>query len=199
MVSGNVPFERKLIEQSNRFNLPLPHHDSQSCLSQRLNQRTSVLATADFFNKIGQKATLSTPCFQYSGWPSTEIKAPTLGTGMARFPRGGFLRLAAGAAALPVFSRTASALDYPTRPIRYVVSSAAGGTQDISARLMAQWTPMSFTPGEFNRSTQHEEQLAIHNDNGLPTLARLAFSETLRTQLFYNVIFSAAPVPQKSL
>jgi hypothetical protein len=31
----------------------MPHHDSQSCFSQRLNQRKSTSATADFFNKIG--------------------------------------------------------------------------------------------------------------------------------------------------
>src|SRR2546428_5638187 len=53
MVSGNVPFERELIEQSSLFDLPMSHHDFQSCLSQRLNQRTSCVATADFFNKIG--------------------------------------------------------------------------------------------------------------------------------------------------
>jgi hypothetical protein len=34
------------------FDLPMPHHDSQSCLSQRLNQGTSCVATEDFFNKI---------------------------------------------------------------------------------------------------------------------------------------------------
>src|SRR5512145_3215703 len=38
MVSGNVPFERELIEQSSLFDLPMSHHDAQSCLSQRLNQ-----------------------------------------------------------------------------------------------------------------------------------------------------------------
>src|SRR5262245_40312541 len=38
---GNIlwPFERELIQQSNLFNLPMPHHDSMSCFSQRLNQR----------------------------------------------------------------------------------------------------------------------------------------------------------------
>jgi hypothetical protein len=35
----------------------MSHHDSQSCFSQRLNQRISTSATADFFNKIGQKPT----------------------------------------------------------------------------------------------------------------------------------------------
>jgi hypothetical protein len=57
MVSGNMSFERELIEQSSLFDLPMSHHDSQSCLSQRLNHRTSRVATEDFFNKIGQERT----------------------------------------------------------------------------------------------------------------------------------------------
>jgi tripartite-type tricarboxylate transporter receptor subunit TctC len=42
-------------------------------------------------------------------------------------PRRKFLRLAAGAAVLPVFSRGASAVDYPVRPVRIVVGFPAGG------------------------------------------------------------------------
>ena len=57
MIGRNVPFERELIEQSSLFDLPMSHHDLQSCLSQRLNQRISSRATADFFNRIGQKRT----------------------------------------------------------------------------------------------------------------------------------------------
>jgi tripartite-type tricarboxylate transporter receptor subunit TctC len=56
-----------------------------------------------------------------------------------RFPRRKFLHLAAGAAALPAFCRTASALDYPARPVRVLVGYAAGSAPDIVARLMAQW------------------------------------------------------------
>ena len=48
------------------------------------------------------------------------------------------LRLVAGAVALPAVSRIASAQDYPTRPIRLVVGFAAGGTQDVIARLLGQ-------------------------------------------------------------
>jgi mannose-1-phosphate guanylyltransferase len=36
-----------------------------------------------------------------------------------------FLHLAAGAAALPAMPRVASALDYPTRPVRIIVGYAA--------------------------------------------------------------------------
>src|SRR5262252_3379307 len=60
MVRRNVPLERKLIEQRGLFDLTMSHHDLQSCLLQRLNQRTSCVATEDFFNKIGQNR---------KGWP----------------------------------------------------------------------------------------------------------------------------------
>jgi tripartite-type tricarboxylate transporter receptor subunit TctC len=50
-----------------------------------------------------------------------------------------FFSLAAGAAALLALSRVASALDYPTRPVRLIVSFPAGGPNDVVARLLAQW------------------------------------------------------------
>src|SRR5262245_46056565 len=50
-----------------------------------------------------------------------------------------FLHLAAGAAALPAVSRIACAQAYPSRPVRIVVGFAAGGPNDINARLIGQW------------------------------------------------------------
>ena len=59
---------------------------------------------------------------------------------MLKFPhRRKFLRLAAGAAALPTVSHVVAwAQSYPTRPVRIVVGLAAGSSSDILARLIGQ-------------------------------------------------------------
>jgi tripartite-type tricarboxylate transporter receptor subunit TctC len=52
--------------------------------------------------------------------------------------RRNFLRLIAGAAALPVLPRLARADAYPTRPVRIIVGYPAGIAPDIFSRLAAQ-------------------------------------------------------------
>ena len=47
-----------------------------------------------------------------------------------------FAALTGGACVLP---QLASALDYPTRPVHWLVGFPAGGSADVVARLMAEW------------------------------------------------------------
>jgi tripartite-type tricarboxylate transporter receptor subunit TctC len=53
--------------------------------------------------------------------------------------RRSFLHLAASAAVLPAVLRTAVAETYPARPVRLIVTFAAGGPNDIIARVMGRW------------------------------------------------------------
>src|SRR6476659_5652862 len=58
---------------------------------------------------------------------------------VVEFCRRRLLHLAAGAVVLPALSGFASARTYPSRPVRIIVGFAAGGPNDILARLIGQW------------------------------------------------------------
>ena len=66
-----------------------------------------------------------------------------------------FLHLAAGAAALPAFSRSAWSQAYPARPVRLIVPFPAGSAPDIIARLSAQ-----------NMSERLGQQFVVENKPG---------------------------------
>jgi tripartite-type tricarboxylate transporter receptor subunit TctC len=50
-----------------------------------------------------------------------------------------FLCLAGGVATLPVATHIVRAETYPSRPVRIIVATTAGGATDLAARLVAQW------------------------------------------------------------
>jgi len=50
-----------------------------------------------------------------------------------------FLRLAVGVATLSATTRVARAQAYPSRSVRILVATTAGGATDLAARLVAQW------------------------------------------------------------
>jgi tripartite-type tricarboxylate transporter receptor subunit TctC len=81
-----------------------------------------------------------------------------------------FLRLAAGAAALPVLPGIARAQTYPARPITMIVPAAAGGPTDTVARITAQVM-----------STALGQQIIIENVGGAGGtigIARVAHAES---------------------
>lgn len=75
------------------------------------------------------------------GMPSNARASDVRGIGdiKLKLPRRTFLHLAAGAASSVVFSRTALALDYPTRPVHWVIGFPPGGGSDIVARIVGRW------------------------------------------------------------
>jgi tripartite-type tricarboxylate transporter receptor subunit TctC len=114
-----------------------------------------------------------------------------------------FLRLAAGAAALPALSRVAGAQAYPSRPVRIIVAVAAGGGADIVARLMGQWLSerlgqqfiVDNRPGGGN-NIGTEAVVRAPADGHTLLLATLpnAVNASLYDKLNYNFIRDIAPV-----
>src|SRR5262245_21341294 len=73
-------------------------------------------------------------------WPRCYgVRRPPLGDDSMALPLRPFLRLPAGAAALPAMSRTSCTQTYPARPVRWIVPFPPGGAADITARLIGQW------------------------------------------------------------
>src|SRR6476620_6429039 len=107
-----------------------------------------------------------------------------------KFPRRRFLSLAASAAALPALPRIARAQAYPTRPVRIIVGFPAGGTNDLHARLIAEWLSK-----QFNRSFIVENRAGAAGNIGTEAAVRalpdgytlyLAGSSEMRNEILYR-------------
>ena len=118
-------------------------------------------------------------------------------------PRRRFLSLAAGAAALPLTSRMARAQAFPTRPVHIVVGFPAGGTGDITARLLGQslqerlGQPVIIDNRPGATGNIATEAVAPAPADGYTLIwsgANHAIGATLFTTLKYNFIRDIAPV-----
>ncbi len=119
------------------------------------------------------------------------------------FPRRQFLRLAASAAALPLVARVATAQTYPTRPVRIVVGTPAGGATDIPARLLGQWLSerlgqsvvVENRPGaSTNIATEAVVRSAPDGHMLLAATPANTVNATLYDRLNFNFIRDIAPV-----
>ena len=120
-----------------------------------------------------------------------------------KLPRRRLLQLAAGAAALRAFSRTALAQTYPTRPVHIIVGFPPGGAADIIARLIGQWLSERFGQSFVieNRtgaaSNMAVEAVAKAPSDGYTLLfitAGNAVNATLYDNLNFNFIRDITPV-----
>src|SRR5215813_13865144 len=118
-------------------------------------------------------------------------------------PRRQFLLLAAGAAALPAVSPVAWAKTYPTRPVRILVGFAAGGPNDLVARLMGQWLSerlgqpfiIENRPGAgTNIATEAVVRAPADGHTLLLLGSSGAVNATLYDRLGFNLIRDIAPV-----
>jgi tripartite-type tricarboxylate transporter receptor subunit TctC len=120
-----------------------------------------------------------------------------------KLPRRAFLRLAAGAAALPAVSRITWAQTYPSRPVHWIVGFTPAGGNDIVARLMGQWLSerlgqpfvIENRPGA-GTNIATEAVVNAPPDGYTLLLANLAnaINATLYEKLNFNFIRDIAPV-----
>jgi tripartite-type tricarboxylate transporter receptor subunit TctC len=92
-----------------------------------------------------------------------------------------FLHLAAGAAAVPALSSSTWSQTYPTRPVRIIVGTPAGGASDIPARLIGQWL-----------SERLGQSVVIENQPGAST--NIATEAVVRSTPDGHTLLAATPV-----
>src|SRR6267378_3041903 len=122
---------------------------------------------------------------------------------LRKLPRRKFLHLAAGAAALPFAPYVARAQAYPSRPVRIISGYPPGGSNDLYARLIAQW--LSERLGQQfivenrvgaggNLGTEAASKAAADGYTLLLADSGNAWNATLYTNLKFNFIRDFEPV-----
>jgi tripartite-type tricarboxylate transporter receptor subunit TctC len=118
-------------------------------------------------------------------------------------PRREFLQRAASAAVLPAMSNVARAQTYPSRPIRLIVSGAAGGAPDIVARFIAQWLSERLGQpfvienkpgGGTNIGTEAAVKATPDGYTLLLSMSANVINESLYNDLHFNFISDTTPV-----
>jgi tripartite-type tricarboxylate transporter receptor subunit TctC len=114
-----------------------------------------------------------------------------------------FLHLAAGAIALPAVSRVTWAETYPSQPVRVIVGFAAGGPNDILARLIGQWLAKRLghpfvIENRLGAGSNIATEAVVHAPPDGYTLLLVgspnAINATLYDRLNFNFIRDIAPV-----
>jgi len=120
-----------------------------------------------------------------------------------KLPRRQFLQVVGAAAAGAALSQRAWALDYPVKPIRWIVGYPAGGSADTVSRILAQWLTerlgqpviIENKPGA---ATNISLQAAINSPPDGYTIVYLGTSATVNPSFFeslpFNVLRDLAPV-----
>jgi tripartite-type tricarboxylate transporter receptor subunit TctC len=117
--------------------------------------------------------------------------------------RRNFLGLAGGAVALPAIPRLANAQAYPSRSVRIIVGTAAGGGMDIAGRIIAQalterLNQQFFVEDRPGAGTNVGTELVVRSPPDGYTLllvsAANAINATLYQNLNFNFIRDMAPI-----
>ena len=113
------------------------------------------------------------------------------------------MSLAAGALTASLSLRHASALDYPTRPVRIFEGFGGGGTPDLVSRLIGQWLAEKLgqpfvvenrTGAAGNLATETVVNAAPDGYTLLTCLSANAVNTTLYQHLSFNFLHDVTPV-----
>jgi tripartite-type tricarboxylate transporter receptor subunit TctC len=114
-----------------------------------------------------------------------------------------FVRLGVVCALSAMGVNSAAALDYPTKPVRWIVGYPAGGSTDILARLIGQWLSVRLgqqfiienRPGAGNNlGTEQAVRAAPDGYTILLVNPANAINTTLYDKLSFNFVRDIAPV-----